>query len=134
MKMKADYLRIAFCREAKRFVLQQVFDIDDIVCLHYIKEDEKNGKTFREMELDEIIEFLNTGNRTISFTDINGLEKAIKLSECELYLNGYELEFHYADKNYIINFKKNKMFTYSYNSNDEITDKEYIKQKTVIII
>lgn len=138
MNMKADFVRIAFCESTKRFVLQQVYDKGkDILCLHYNEDDEEelqNGKTYRQIELDEIVEFLNEENRTISFIDTNGLKKTIKLSECDVYLNGYELEFHYLDKNYILNFENNKMFTYFYNSNDEITDKEYIKQKTVIII
>ena len=136
--MKADFVRHAFCKSTERFVLQQVYDKGkDILCLHYNEDDEEelqNGKTYRQMELDEIVEFLNEENRTISFIDTNGLKKTIKLSECDVYLNGYELEFHYLDKNYILNFENNKMFTYFYNSNDEITDKEYIKQKTVIII
>lgn len=138
MNMKADLVRIAFCESTKRFVLQQVYDEGkDILCLHYNEDDEeelKNGKTFRQMELDEIIEFLNEEKRTISFIDVNGLPKTINLSECDVYLNDYELEFHYLDKNYTLNFETNKMFTYFYNSDDEISDKEYIKQNTVIII
>lgn len=47
-------------------MLQQVYDKGkDILCLHYNEDDEEelqNGKTYRQMELDEIVEFLNEEN------------------------------------------------------------------------
>ncbi|UVX32842.1 MAG: hypothetical protein [Bacteriophage sp.] len=40
--MKADFVRIAFCKSTERFGLQQVYDKGkDILCLHYNEDDEE---------------------------------------------------------------------------------------------
>lgn len=122
---------VSYCVHSKNIVLKEVMP-EGLICLHdagMTPTDEED----REKELVDIADFiqrLDCGK--IEFFD-GRKTRILTFCEANIFNNVGNLEVHYKEENFMINFKSGRMYKYSYDSRDEIIEKEDIDIKTLFI-